>query len=176
MAINPDTIEPRRRFVTLRMRMTMNSGEGALSWGLRGPLFWFATQAPRGCRRRTARSWHRRFPLQVLPLSKRRALPKRSTLFRERRVLLPMASWRYGRYWDRKGTFPRFRKAFFSEEKKQKTFISLSRVCPSARDSKSKSFLVLFFKKELLAFTFVRPSASRHSTRCYSTYRVKSSR
>jgi hypothetical protein len=41
------------------------------------------------------------------------------------------------------------RKAFFSEEKKQKTFMSLSRIDPAAYATREK-FLVLFFKKELL--------------------------
>jgi len=38
---------------------------------------------------------------------------------------------------------------FFSEEKTQKTFGRLSRFYPTAY-AKEKSFLVLFFKKELL--------------------------
>jgi hypothetical protein len=45
--------------------------------------------------------------------------------------------------------------AFFSEEKKQKTFMSLSRAFPEAR-RRNKSFLVLFFKKELLLFLGLR--------------------
>jgi hypothetical protein len=43
-------------------------------------------------------------------------------------------------------------KAFFSEEKKQKTFMSLSRFFPVVRAQEKKFFLVLFFKKDLLAF------------------------
>jgi hypothetical protein len=46
------------------------------------------------------------------------------------------------------------RKIFFSEEKKQKTFMSLSRVYATARAIRRKSFLVLFFKKELLPCFF----------------------
>ena len=42
-------------------------------------------------------------------------------------------------------------KAFFSEEKKQKTFGPAVAESPSARAQGNKSFLVLFFKKELLA-------------------------
>ena len=42
-------------------------------------------------------------------------------------------------------------KAFFFEKKKQKTFVWLSRFFPELRDSEVKSFLVLFFKKGLLA-------------------------
>jgi len=42
------------------------------------------------------------------------------------------------------------KKAFFFEKKKQKTFVLLSRTYPPARAPRSKSFLVLFFKKELL--------------------------
>jgi hypothetical protein len=54
-------------------------------------------------------------------------------------------------------------KNFFSEEKKQKTFMSLSRFSPAARTTNNKSFLVLFFKKELLAlpsFKFIPRNAS----------------
>ena len=40
---------------------------------------------------------------------------------------------------------------FFSEEKKQKTFGSAVAEPPSARTRRTKSFLVLFFKKEPLA-------------------------
>jgi hypothetical protein len=43
-------------------------------------------------------------------------------------------------------------KAFFSEEKKQKTFIRLSRLISEAGRQPIGSFLVLFFKKELLPF------------------------
>ena len=43
-------------------------------------------------------------------------------------------------------------KAFFSEEKKQKTFIRLSRTFPQPRDSGVKSRLLLFSKKEGLAY------------------------
>ncbi len=39
-------------------------------------------------------------------------------------------------------------KVFFSEEKKQKTFIRLAAICPERRAPMYKSFLVLFFKKE----------------------------
>jgi len=42
-------------------------------------------------------------------------------------------------------------KIFFSEEKKQKTFMSLSRLSPAVHAQETKSFLVLFFKKELLS-------------------------
>ena len=42
------------------------------------------------------------------------------------------------------------RKVFFSEEKKQKTFMRLSRFFPAACAQDAKVFLVLFFKKELL--------------------------
>jgi len=40
---------------------------------------------------------------------------------------------------------------FFSEEKNQKTFTSLSRAYPAEYALSNKSFLVLFFKKERLA-------------------------
>jgi hypothetical protein len=43
------------------------------------------------------------------------------------------------------------REVFFFEKKKQKTFGLLSRTYPAAY-AKGKSFLVLFFKKELLSF------------------------
>ncbi len=43
-------------------------------------------------------------------------------------------------------------KAFFFEKKKQKAFIRLSRTLPKRRDSGVKSFLLLFFKKEGLAW------------------------
>jgi hypothetical protein len=42
------------------------------------------------------------------------------------------------------------RKYFFFEKKKQKTFASLVRLLRLAWAEMSKSFLVLFFKKELL--------------------------
>ena len=42
-------------------------------------------------------------------------------------------------------------KAFFSEEKKQKTFGPAVAECPSANTPGNKSFLVRFFKKEPLA-------------------------
>ncbi len=42
-------------------------------------------------------------------------------------------------------------KAFFSEEKKQKTFGPAVAMVLPARAQGNKSFLVLFFKKELLA-------------------------
>jgi hypothetical protein len=41
-------------------------------------------------------------------------------------------------------------KAFFFAKKKQKTFVG------AVADSMDKSFLVLFFKKELLAFSGLR--------------------
>jgi len=45
------------------------------------------------------------------------------------------------------------RKYFFFEKKKQKTFACcLTRQERSVRTEASKSFLVLFFKKELLSF------------------------
>jgi hypothetical protein len=43
------------------------------------------------------------------------------------------------------------RKDFFSEEKKQKTFYPLSEPLSKEGRQPVKSFLVLFFKKELLA-------------------------
>jgi hypothetical protein len=43
-------------------------------------------------------------------------------------------------------------KAFFSEEKKQKTFIRWARTCPESPGSMNESFFGSFFsKKELLA-------------------------
>jgi hypothetical protein len=42
-------------------------------------------------------------------------------------------------------------KHFFSEEKKQKTFYSLDPACPEGPGPVNESFLVLFFKKELLS-------------------------
>jgi hypothetical protein len=54
-------------------------------------------------------------------------------------------------------------KYFFFEKKKQKTFARwLTRQARTARSSQSKSFLVLFFKKELLPFT--------HGTECPAIY------
>jgi len=45
------------------------------------------------------------------------------------------------------------RKKFFFEKKNQKTFATFTRdVSPSPGQQEQKSFLVLFFKKELLAF------------------------
>jgi hypothetical protein len=50
------------------------------------------------------------------------------------------------RHWIKQG-----RKYFFFEKKKQKTFARwLTRLIRLARTETSKSFLVLFFKKELL--------------------------
>jgi hypothetical protein len=46
------------------------------------------------------------------------------------------------------------RKHFFSEEKKQKTFYRLSGPLSGEARQPDKSFLVLFFKKELLALGF----------------------
>jgi hypothetical protein len=46
---------------------------------------------------------------------------------------------------------PRKGKVFFFEKKKQKTFIRLASASPERLGFISKSFLVLFFKKELLA-------------------------
>jgi hypothetical protein len=45
-------------------------------------------------------------------------------------------------------------KRFFSEEKKQKTFLiwAMGGDWPTPQPQSNKSFLVLFFKKELLAF------------------------
>jgi hypothetical protein len=42
------------------------------------------------------------------------------------------------------------KKAFFFEKKKQKTFGPWTEPFPKGRNQMSKSFLVLFFKKELL--------------------------
>jgi hypothetical protein len=42
-------------------------------------------------------------------------------------------------------------KAFFSEEKKQKTFIRWTRPVPTEPRQPDESFLVLFFKKEPLS-------------------------
>jgi hypothetical protein len=44
------------------------------------------------------------------------------------------------------------RKVFFSEEKKQKTFISAVAGSPANARAIGKSFLVLFFKKEPLSY------------------------
>jgi hypothetical protein len=44
------------------------------------------------------------------------------------------------------------RKHFFFEKKKQKTFACLDRGYASRLELTDKSFLVLFFKKELLLF------------------------
>jgi len=41
---------------------------------------------------------------------------------------------------------------FFFEKKNQKTFVSFVRVCCNTRVQRHKSFLLLFFKKEVLAF------------------------
>jgi hypothetical protein len=41
----------------------------------------------------------------------------------------------------------RKKKAFFSEEKKQKTFMSLSRICPDIRDSDTKVSWFSFSRK-----------------------------
>jgi hypothetical protein len=40
------------------------------------------------------------------------------------------------------------REDFFSEEKKQKTFTSLSRFCPAARSKETKVFCFFFSKKK----------------------------
>jgi len=40
----------------------------------------------------------------------------------------------------------------FFEKKKQKTFANLAAASPERRGQMSKSFLLLFFKKEVLAF------------------------
>jgi hypothetical protein len=53
-----------------------------------------------------------------------------------------------GGWWRRKG----LGKAFFFEKKKQKTFIYLGRDVGGMSGQREKSFLVLFFKKELLAY------------------------
>ena len=50
------------------------------------------------------------------------------------------------------------RKACFFEKKKQETFGRLSRTLPQRRDSGIKRFLVLFFKKELLAVFLAFPA------------------
>jgi hypothetical protein len=44
------------------------------------------------------------------------------------------------------------RKIFFFEKKKQKTFAHWASASPERLGPEFKSFLVLFFKKELLAF------------------------
>jgi hypothetical protein len=49
------------------------------------------------------------------------------------------------------GRFRKGRKDFFSEEKKQKTFHSWDPTFPERSGPMNESFLVLFFKKELLA-------------------------
>jgi mono/diheme cytochrome c family protein len=56
-------------------------------------------------------------------------------------------------------------KAFFFEKKKQKTFVR------SVRDSMDKSFLVLFFKKELFLFLLL-PSAALADAASVSTSTV----
>jgi hypothetical protein len=52
-------------------------------------------------------------------------------------------------------------KVFFFEKKKQKTFTRLAMAFPERLGPGFKSFLVLFFKKELLSFPYTRVPTMR---------------
>jgi hypothetical protein len=54
-----------------------------------------------------------------------------------------------------RGANTKSEKIFFSEEKKQKTFMSLSRSCPAAHARKRQKFWFFYSKKELPCFTCV---------------------
>jgi hypothetical protein len=54
------------------------------------------------------------------------------------------------------------RKPFFFEKKNQKTFVNLDHACETARRQIHESFLLLFFKKEVLTSFLLRPA--RHIT------------
>jgi hypothetical protein len=52
-------------------------------------------------------------------------------------------------------------KNFFFEKKKQKTFVNLDRAGGTSFGPGEKSFLVLFFKKELLSYFLLLPNPSQ---------------
>jgi hypothetical protein len=63
-------------------------------------------------------------------------------------------------------------KAFFFEKKKQKAFVcAVADLAGKVRVSTNKSFLVLFCKKELLAFSGARQKRGPGATRAWPCYR-----
>jgi hypothetical protein len=59
------------------------------------------------------------------------------------------------------------RKKFFFEKKNQKTFTSLGRAYPERPEPIIKSFLLLFFKKEVLAFLLFAIPRKRTTCSCW---------